>query len=116
MLAELQRLGKHLNSMREVLLLVIHRAQLIEYERIGRADVRSLTDVLLRLHQVVRTQVLHANVQQREVRSREQAGRSPVRRHGLVALILRCERVPETDPRRSVRWLDRRRFAVFITR
>mmetsp|Transcript_14234 Transcript_14234/g.28402 ORF Transcript_14234/g.28402 Transcript_14234/m.28402 type:complete len:276 (-) Transcript_14234:372-1199(-) len=48
--------------------------------------------------EVVRPEVLHPDVEQRQVSPRVQPLRRPVGRHGLVALVRGRERVPERDP------------------
>ena len=110
MLAAETRLQEEADGIVVVAIEVVQYAELVEDERPRRANLLRLPDVLQCEVQMVRAQVLHANPQPGDVRAWEEARRSAVRGHRLVRLVLRGERVAESDPRGGKTVVDRRRL------
>mmetsp|Transcript_14814 Transcript_14814/g.36301 ORF Transcript_14814/g.36301 Transcript_14814/m.36301 type:complete len:458 (-) Transcript_14814:30-1403(-) len=91
-------------------------AKFVVHQGVRRANLASLTEELLRQAEVVGALVLHADAQHREVAAGEQPRGGTVGGHGLVALVLRRERVAEAHPGGNECPLQRGGFAEVASR
>ena len=80
---------------------VMQDAELVQHERLVRANFLRLANVLQREMEVVGAQIFHPDAQPWNVRAGEEARGGAVRGHRLVRLVLRRKSMPKAHPRGS---------------